>query len=70
MGKAKNKSIETMMLHESDDESEIRATQHFISEGAWSDKAVLEHHALEVDKDLGEEDGVLLILQSHSRGQG
>lgn len=49
------------MLHESDDENEVRATQHFISEGAWDDKAVLEHHACEVDKDLGEEEGVLLI---------
>lgn len=54
MGEAKNKSVETMLLHEhGDDENEIRATQHFISKGAWNDKAVLCHHAEEVSKDLG-----------------
>lgn len=62
MGKAKNKSAETMMLHEhGDDENEVRAMQHFISEGAWDDSAVLARHAEEVAKDLGETDGVLII---------
>jgi SRSO17 transposase len=62
MGTAKNKSIETMMLHQhGDDESGIRSAQHFISEGAWDDKTVLKCHAEEVSKDLGEADGVLII---------
>lgn len=62
MGSAKNKSVEMMMLHEhGDDREEIRAMQHFISEGAWDDRAVLERHVQEVSKDLGEHDGVLII---------
>jgi SRSO17 transposase len=35
--------------------------QHFISEGAWDDEAVLRRHAEEVSKDLGEDEGVLII---------
>lgn len=71
MGTAKNKSIETMVLHQhGDGENEVRRhapqghflrAQHFISEGAWDDEAVLRRHAEEVSKDLGEADGVLII---------
>lgn len=71
MGQAKNKSVETMMLHEhGDDENEIRAMQHFISEGSWDDRAVLERHAEEVSKDLGEAEGVLIIDGSDFAKQG
>ena len=45
-----NKSIETMMLHNNgDNPNSIRAMQHFISQGAWDDAAVLARHAQEVD---------------------
>lgn len=70
MGEAKNKSVETMMLQNGDDENEIRAMQHFISEGAWDDEAVLRRHAEEVRKDLGEAAGVLIIDGSDFAKQG
>ena len=48
-----NKSIETMMLRNNgDDPNGIRAMQHFISQGAWDDEAVLARHVQEVDQDL------------------
>jgi hypothetical protein len=66
-----NKSIETMMLHnQGDDPNSIRAMQHFISQGAWSDEAVLARHAAEVDKDLGDEAGVLIVDGSDFPKQG
>jgi SRSO17 transposase len=71
MGDAKNKSVETMMLHEhGDNREEIRAMQHFISEGVWDDRAVLKRHAEEVSKDLGEAGGVLVIDGSDFAKQG
>jgi SRSO17 transposase len=71
MQDAPNKSIETMLLHsEGDDANKIRAMQHFISEGAWDDDAVLAQHAKEVNKDLGEADGVLIIDGSDFPKQG
>jgi len=66
-----NKSIETMMLHNNgDNPNSIRAMQHFISQGAWDDAAVLARHAQEVDKDLGDEDGVLIVDGSDFPKQG
>jgi len=66
-----NKSIETMLLHnEGDDPNSIRAMQHFISPGAWDDAIVLARHAQEVDKDLGDEDGVLIVDGSDFPKQG
>ena len=66
-----NKSIETMMLHNGgDDPNSIRAMQHFISQGAWDDATVLNRHAVEVDKDLGDEDGVLIVDGSDFPKQG
>lgn len=66
-----NKSIETMILHQKgDDPNEIRAMQHFISEGAWDDTAVLARHRQEVEKDLGEADGVLIVDGSDFPKQG
>ena len=66
-----NKSIETMMLHnDGDNPNSIRAMQHFISQGAWDDDAVLARHTQEVDKDLGDEDGVLIVDGSDFPKQG
>ena len=47
-----NKAIEPMMLAlKGDDQNEIRAMQHFISEGAWEDVEILRHHWREVAED-------------------
>lgn len=71
MRDAPNKSIETMLLHkQGDDANKIRAMQHFMSEGAWDDEAVLAQHAKEVNKDLAEADGVLIIDGSDFPKQG
>jgi SRSO17 transposase len=66
-----NKSIETMMLHnQGNDPNSIRAMQHFISQGAWRDEEVLARHAAEVDRDLGDEAGVLIVDGSDFPKQG
>jgi SRSO17 transposase len=50
-----------MILHtKGDNSAAIRAMQHFISEGAWDDRAVLQRHWQLVDETLGEEEGVLI----------
>src|ERR1019366_10243534 len=41
-------------------ERQVRALQHFLSEGVWDDAAVLRRHWGLVDQSLGEEDGVLV----------
>ena len=65
----KNKAIEPMMLElEGNNQNEIRAMQHFISEGAWDDDAVLARHRQEVAKDLGEEEGVFILDGSDFAG--
>lgn len=67
----KNKAIEPMMLEmEGDKQSEIRAMQHFISEGAWDDGAVLKQHWREVNKDLGDKEGVYTLDGSDFAKQG
>ena len=66
-----NKAIEPMMLKlEGDNQNEIRAMQHFISEGAWKDEPVLEQHWQEVNKDLGDGDGVFIVDGSDFAKQG
>jgi SRSO17 transposase len=56
-----NKSVETMMLTlKGDDPNSIRNMQHFVSEGSWQDKAILQRHWQEVSQDLGDENGVLI----------
>jgi SRSO17 transposase len=57
-------------MKEGDDANKIRAMQHFMHEGAWDDKAVLSQHKVEVNKDLGEADGVLIIDGSDFPKQG
>ena len=65
------KAIEPMVLvQEGADPNEIRARQHFISEGAWSDETILKRHWREVDQDLGEEDGVFTLDGSDFPKQG
>jgi SRSO17 transposase len=67
----RNKAIEPMMLElAGDNESEIRAMQHFISEGAWDDDAVLAQHWREVAKDLGDAEGVFTLDGSDFPKQG
>lgn len=66
-----NKSVETMILHmHGDDSNAIRRTQHFVSEGAWQDDSILERHWQEVSRDLGTEDGVLIVDESGFPKQG
>jgi SRSO17 transposase len=67
----KDKAIEPMMLElEGDNQNEIRAMQHFISEGAWDDDAVLAQHWQEVAKDLADEEGVFILDGSDFAKQG
>jgi SRSO17 transposase len=40
------------------------------SEGAWDDEVILKQHWQEVDKDLGEEDGILILDESDFLKQG
>jgi len=66
-----DKAIEPMILALAGaDPNAIRATQHFISEGAWGDEAILKRHWQEVDKYLGEEDGVFTLDGSDFPKQG
>lgn len=67
-----DKSIEPMLLALVGDEpNAIRATQQFISQGAWRDEVILKRHWQEVERDLGEENGVLITDGSdfHKQGQ-
>ena len=48
----------------------MRAMQQFIGEGAWDDTAILKQHWQEVDKSLGEEDGILMLDESDFPKQG
>ncbi len=71
MGKAANKAVETMVL-ETEDPSygAIRAQQRFLSNSPWDDQAILSRHWLEVNHDLGEEEGVLIVDGSDFAKQG
>lgn len=65
------KAIEPMMLAlKGDDPNEIRAMQHFISEGAWDDLVILRQHWREVAVDLGEAEGVFTLDGSDFAKQG
>lgn len=66
-----NKSVETMLLHlKGDDPAAIRNMQHFLSKSSWKDLAVLKIHWQEVAKDLGDENGVLIVDDSGFPKQG
>src|SRR5215210_8224171 len=56
------KSIEPMVLAlDGANRNAVRAMQQFLSEGAWDDAAILKRHWQEVDADLGDDDGVLIL---------
>jgi SRSO17 transposase len=56
------KSIEPLVLAvEGAQPQAVRAMQPFLSEGSWDDPAFLHRHWQEVDRDLGEDDGVLSL---------
>ncbi len=66
-----NKSIEPMILAQKGaDPNAVRSMQHFISEGVWGDKEILKRHWQEVDKYLGDEDGVHILDGSDFPKQG
>ncbi len=52
------------------DSNAVRGMQQFISEGAWDDAPILKQHWQEVDKDLGEQDGILMLDESDFLKQG
>jgi SRSO17 transposase len=65
------KSIEPMILAlHGADRNAIRAMQQFVSEGAWDDTAILHRLWSEIDADLGDDDGVLLLDGSDFPKQG
>ena len=48
----------------------VRALQAFISEGRWADERLLHQHWKEVERDLGADDGVLMVDGSDVPKQG
>ena len=65
------KSIEPMVLAlEGANRNTVRAMQQFLSEGAWEDDTILPRHWQEVDRDLGDDDGVLTLDGSDFPKQG
>jgi SRSO17 transposase len=65
------KSIEPMVLAlDGAQPNAVRAMQLFLSEGAWDDQAILKRHWQEVDRELGEADGVLTLDGSDFPKQG
>ena len=65
------KSVEPMALTLlGPEETKVRTLQQFISIGAWDDEPILRRHWAEVDRMLGEDDGVLIIDGSDFPKQG
>ena len=65
------KSIEPMVLAvEGVVPKAVRAMQAFISEGRWDDERLLHQHWKEVERDLGADDGVLMVDGSDFPKQG
>jgi SRSO17 transposase len=65
------KSIEPMMLAlRGADRNAVRAMQQFLSEGAWDDTAILHRLWPEIDADLGDDHGVLILDGSDFPKQG
>jgi SRSO17 transposase len=66
-----NKSVETMMLNlYGDDPQAIRNMQHFLSQGSWQDQDILTRHWQEVQQDLGDDNGVVIVDSSGFPKQG
>jgi SRSO17 transposase len=65
------KSIESLVLAlEGGQPQAVRAMQQCIGEGRWDDTALLHRHWQEVDQELGEDDGVLILDGSDFPKQG
>jgi SRSO17 transposase len=65
------KSIEPLVLAlEGVQPQAVRAMQQFISAGSWDDTALLHRHWQEVDQEVGEDDGVLILDGSDFPKQG
>jgi SRSO17 transposase len=65
------KSIEPMVLAlVGADRDAVRGMQHFVSAGSWDDEAILRRHWREVERDLGDDDGVLTLDGSDFPKQG
>lgn len=52
------------------DPNAVRAMQQFVGEGTWDDAAILRRHWQEVDADLGDDDGGLILDGSAFPKQG
>jgi SRSO17 transposase len=65
------KSVERIVLGvEGVDRNAVRSLQCFISQGAWKDEPIVKQHWKEVDRDLGEADGVVTVDGSDFPKQG
>jgi SRSO17 transposase len=65
------KSIEPMVLNlKGADGNAVRAVQQFIGEGGWTDDPIRKRHWQEVERTLGEEDGVIPLDGSDFPKQG
>jgi len=65
------KSIEPMVLAvDGVAPTAVRAMQSFISEGRWNDERLVHQHWKEVERDLGADDGVLMVDGSDVPKQG
>jgi SRSO17 transposase len=65
------KSIEPMVLAvDGVTPAAVRALQAFISEGTWDDGRLIQQHWKEVERDLGADDGVLMVDGSDFPKQG
>ncbi len=65
------KSIEPMVLAvDGVAPTAVRAIQSFISEGMWNDGRLVHQHWKEVERDLGADDGVLMVDSSDVPKQG
>jgi SRSO17 transposase len=59
-----NKSIESIIQAlEGDDPNAIRAMQQFVGKGVWPDEVILQQHWQEVNQDLGDENGVIILAE-------
>jgi SRSO17 transposase len=66
-----NKSVESMVLHfEGDNPASVRAGQQFLGQGAWKEGPLISRHWQEVNQDLGEANGVLIVDGSDFPKQG
>jgi SRSO17 transposase len=65
------KSVEPMVLAlVGADRNAVRGMQQFLSAGPWDDDAILRRHWQEVERDLGDDDGVLTLDGSDFPKQG